>query len=76
MLKDSEEHLIAHPFFVAPLLFHTETTFKYVKDAQICLGVAKICVKDENCEKEYEGRRCNTFDYSGKCILSINDFNK
>ena len=64
------------PFFVAPLFFQTETTFKYVKDARFCLGVAKVCVEDKNGEIKYEGRRCDTFDYTGKCILSIKDYDK
>ena len=76
MFKDSEAHLIVLSFFVAHLFFQTETTFKYVKDARFCLGVAKVCVEDKNGETKYEGRRCDTFDYTGKCILSIKDYNK
>ena len=76
MLKYSEAHLIFFLFFVALLSFQTETTFKYVKDARFCLCVAKVCVEDENGEKKYEGRRCDTFDYTGKYILSIKDYNK
>ena len=54
----------------------TETTFKYTKDAQFCHGVAKVCIVNVEGEEFYEGPRCKTFNYMGKCILSISDYKK
>ena len=54
----------------------TETTFKYAKDACFCLSVAKVCLLNSDGKEYYEGRRCQTFDYTGKCLLSISDYKK
>ena len=51
-------------------------TFKYSKDACFCLGVAKVCIVDADGNETYEGRRCETFSYTGKTLLSIQDYNK
>ena len=39
-------------------------------------GVAKICIIDKDGNETYEGRRCETFSYIGKTLLSITDYNK
>ena len=46
-------------------------TFKYTQEARFSLGVASVKQGGR-----VEGKRCKSFEYSSKKIVSINDFNK
>jgi hypothetical protein len=50
----------------------TQLKMKYAKEVRLCLGVAKIKL-DNGTE---EGKRLPLFDYSGKVILTIKDYEK
>ena len=45
---------------------------KYAEEVRLCLGVAQV----EREDGVIEGRRAMPFDYSGKVVLSIKDWNK
>ena len=59
----TSEH-IASPTFRA--------SYKYANEARFCLGVAKVRLLDGS----EEGRRCRVFDYTGKRIVSITEWDK
>lgn len=47
-------------------------TYKYNQHDRFCLGVTKVQLMNG----EVEGKRYDVFVYNGKCILTIEDFNK
>ena len=63
-IYDPNSEEIADPSFRA--------SYKYANEARFCLGVAKVKLLNG---KE-EGRRCRVFEYTGKRIVSINEWGK
>ena len=50
----------------------TQLNMKYAEEVRLCLGVAKCKLEDGT----VVGKRLPLFDYSGKVILTIKDYNK
>ena len=50
-----------------------KATFKYKKQGRFCIGVAKVESKKDGTITE---KRCTVFDYTGKKIVTINDYKK
>ena len=49
-----------------------KATFKYEQEGRLCLGAAKIEIKNGT----ITGKRCQVFDYTGKKIVTIDAYKK
>ena len=49
-----------------------KSTFKYNKEGQFCLGVAKVEIKDGT----IIGKRCPVFNYAEEKIVTIDAYKK
>ena len=55
---------------------NTLVKFKYTDKFRLCLGAAVVTPVIGGVEKTQEVRRCKTFIYSGKTLLSMMEFEK